>query len=100
MEIKTLELVKADGKRNVKMANAVRKQMFDKITTVLTDAGFDVAVAANGEIAIKTAIDGHTGDTYYTRLAVSLSAKDLDAKIERKVKAKETVEVEVPNLFE
>lgn len=99
MEIKTLELVKADGKRNVKLCNGIRSQMFDKIGSVLTDAGFEVVTAANGELAIKTAVDAASGDVYYTRLAVSFSAKDLDTKIERKAKAKETVEVEVPDLF-
>ena len=100
MEIKSIELTTAEGtKRNVKVCNAIRSQMFDHVRQVLADAGLDVVVAANGDIAIRTCIDSTTGDTYFTRLSVSFSAKPLDAKIERKAKPKTEDEPEIPSLF-
>lgn len=96
--IKAIELVNAEGKRNVKVCNHVRTSMFDKIAEILTNEGFEVVKAANGELAIKTAVDAASGEVYYTRLAVSLSNKPLDSKIVKK--QKEKVEVEVPNLFD
>lgn len=100
MEIKSIELTTAEGtKRNVKVCNAIRSQMFDHVRQVLTDAGLDVVVAANGDIAIRTCTDSTTGDTYFTRLSVSFSAKPLDAKIERKAKPKTEDEPEIPSLF-
>lgn len=99
-EVKEVTIVNENGKRSVKVANAIRSQMFDKIMEILSDEGFEVTKAANGDIAIKTVIDQSTGDVYYTRLAVSLSAKDLEHKTVSKSKAKvEKEEVEV-NLFE
>lgn len=100
MEIKSIELTTAEGtKRNVKVCNAIRSQMFDHVRQVLADAGLDVVVAANGDIAIRTCTDSTTGDTYFTRLSVSFSAKPLDAKIERKAKQKTEDEPEIPSLF-
>lgn len=100
MEIKSIELTTAEGtKRNVKVCNAIRSQMFDHVRQVLADAGLDVVVAANGDIAIRTCTDSTTGDTYFTRLSVSFSAKPLDAKIERKAKSKTEDEPEIPSLF-
>lgn len=100
MEIKSIELTTAEGtKRNVKVCNAIRSQMFDHVHQVLADAGLDVTVAANGDIAIRTCTDSTTGDTYFTRLSVSFSAKPLDAKIERKAKPKTENEPEIPSLF-
>ena len=100
-EVKSFELVTNEGKRNVKNCNAIRSQMFDKIVEVLNDAGFEAVKAANGEIAIATVVDSTVGDTYYTRLAVSLSNKALDSKTERKAQAKtEAPAVEVPTLFD
>lgn len=100
MEIKSIELTTAEGtKRNVKVCNAIRSQMFDHICRVLADAGLDVTVAANGDIAVRTCTDSTTGDTYFTRLSVSFSAKPLDAKIERKAKPKTEDEPEIPSLF-
>lgn len=97
MEIKAMELIK-DGKRNVKLCNGIRTQMFNKIKEVLEDNGFDVTVAANGELAIATAIDANTEATYYTRLAVSFTDKALDSKIVKKAKEK-APDVEIPNIF-
>lgn len=100
MEIKSIELTTAEGtKRNVKVCNTIRSQMFDHVRQVLADAGLDVVVAANGDIAIRTCTDSTTGDTYFTRLSVSFSAKPLDAKIERKAKPKTEDEPEIPSLF-
>lgn len=99
MTIQTIAMTKEDGKRNVKVANAIRTQMYNKLVEVVRDAGFDVQVAANGEIAITTCVDATSGSTYYTRLKVSLSDKSLDAKTEKKPKAAKTVDVEIPELF-
>lgn len=99
MEIKSFNLIKEDGKRNVKLANSLRSEMFNKIKDILADEGFEVTVAANGDIAVKTAVDAATGDVFYTRLAVSFSNKSLDAKVERKAKAKAEDEV-MPTLFD
>ena len=97
--IKSVALTNAEGKRQVKTANSIRSQMIDKITEILVDAGFDVCKAASGELAIKTCVDSTTGNTFYTRLAVTLSDKDLDAKTERKAKVKTAETVVVPDLF-
>ena len=40
-EIKSVKLTTEEGKRNVRNANAVRKQMVDKVKDVLIEAGFD-----------------------------------------------------------
>ena len=98
-EVKELELVNAEGKRAVKVCNSVREQMFNKVQEVLVAEGFEVVKAANGELAIATAKDAATGEMYYTRLAVSFTNKALEAKIERKAKAKEKVDVALPVLF-
>lgn len=97
MEIKTMELIK-DGKRNVKLCNGIRAQMFNKVKEVLEAEGFEVEVAANGELAIKTAIDASTEATYFTRLAVSFTDKPLDTKAVKKVKEK-APEVAIPDIF-
>lgn len=100
MEIKSFELTTAEGtKRNVKMCNGIRTQMYDHIRQILADAGLDVAVAANGDIAVRTCTDSTTGVDYYTRLSVSFSAKPLDSKVERKAKPKTEDEPEIPSLF-
>ena len=99
MTLKTIELVTAEGKRAVKVANATRKASYEHIMSVLEDAGLAPVVAANGDIAIPTCIDATTGDTYYTRLSVSLSAKPLDSKVAKKVKAA-AEPVVIDNLFE
>jgi len=100
MEIKTFTLTTADGKRNVKLANHLRKSMYDKIANILKDNGFDVEFAANGDIAIKTAVDEVSGDTFYTRLAVSFTSKDLATKATRKAKEKDTAAEVMPDLFD
>ena len=97
MEIRTMELIK-DGKRNVKLCNGIRAQMFNKVKEVLEAEGCQVAVAANGELAIKTAIDASTEATYFTRLAVSFTDKPLDTKIVKKATEK-APEVAIPDIF-
>lgn len=97
-ELKTFALTTEEGKRSVKNCNALRAQMYARIREVLADAGFDSLEAANGDIAIPTCIDEVTGETYYTRLAVSFSAKPLDSKVARKAPAAEPVEL--PQLFD
>lgn len=99
MEIKAIAMVTEEGKRNVKVCNQVRTQMYEKIMSVLSDAGLDVVKAANGDIAIKTCVDASTEEVYYTRLAVSLSNKALESKVEKKSKPK-AEDVVVPNLFD
>lgn len=102
MELKTLKLTNEKGHRATKVCNGIKAQMQAKIKEVLEAAGFDVAVTATNELAIATAIDEATGETYYTRVATTLTAKDLNEKPERKGKAKvETAEAEevVPQLF-
>lgn len=99
MKIQTIAITNDEGKRNVKVANGLRAQMFDKIVDVLTDAGFEVEKGANGDICIKTCVDTLTSDVFYTRLAVSLSNKPLDAKVEKKHKAKPAEDVVIPELF-
>ena len=96
-EIKAFELTKEDGKRNVAVCNKIRKDMYNKIAEILAENGFEVVDAANGDLAIKTAVDATTENVYYTRLAVSFTDKGLESKIEKKAKAK--VEVELPDLF-
>ena len=77
--VKTLPLTNDKGNRAVAVTNQVRAQMKDKIMAILSEAGFDVCVAANGDIAFPTAIDSATGKTYYTRLAMSFTDRDLDS---------------------
>lgn len=95
-EMKELELVK-NGKRQVKLCNGIRSQVFDKVKEILIDNGFDAVVAANGDIALPIAVDAETGKTFYFRLAASFTNKDLDSKIEKKPVEKK--EVDIPNLF-
>ena len=72
--------------------------MVEKLLSVLSEQGFDACVAANGDIAIATAIDEETGATFYTRLAVSFSDKDLESKpAPKKAPVKEPVVI--PELF-
>ena len=100
-EVKNVAMVTEDGKRKVKVCNGIRSQMYDKIVEILNAEGFAAEKAANGDIAFPVVVDEVTGDTYFIRLAVSLSNKALDSKPAAKAKAKEkTEEVEVPNLFE
>lgn len=98
MELKIFEMVNAEGKRNVKLCNQMRAQAYDKVMELLADAGLEPVRAANGDLSFPLAIDANSGDTYYIRLAISLSNKPLDSKIEKKAKAKEP-EIEVPDLF-
>ena len=98
-EIREFALTKEDGKRNTAMCNGLRKQGYDKVMSVLADAGFEPVRAANGDIAIGLAKDSTTGETFYLRLAVSFSAKGLDSKIAKKTAAKKEP-VEIPALFE
>ena len=97
-EVKAVEMVK-DGKRNVKVANMVRANAFDKVIEVLKAAGFAADKAANGDIYFPLVTDKESGEVYNLRLAVSLSSKDVDAKTVRKGKVKESAPVEVPDLF-
>ena len=97
-EVKAVEMVK-DGKRNVKVANLVRANAFEKVIEVLKGAGFDAAKAANGDIYFPLVMDKESGEVYNLRLAVSLSSKDVDVKVVRKGKAKVSAPVEVPDLF-
>lgn len=98
MEIKTVAMVNEEGRRNVKIANGLRTQAYEKIMEILCDAGFDATKAANGDIAFPLVQDESTGDIYYIRLAVSLSNKALESKVVKKAKAK-TDDVEIPTLF-
>lgn len=97
--VQVVEMVK-DGKRNVKVANAVRAQAFDKVIAILNDAGFAAAKAANGDIYFPLVEDASTGDIYNLRLAVSLSSKGVDTKVVRKAKEKVVEEEEIPTLFD
>ena len=97
-EVKAVEMVK-DGKRNVKVANLIRANAFDKVIEVLKAAGFAADKAANGDIYFPLVTDKESGEVYNLRLAVSLSNKDVDTKIVRKGKAKVAEAVEVPDLF-
>lgn len=99
MELRTFEMVNAEGKRNVKLCNQMRSQAYDKVMELLADAGLEPVKAANGDLSFPLAIDANSGDTYYIRLAVSLSNKPLEAKVEKKTKAK-VEDVEVPQLFD
>ena len=99
MEVKTVQMVTDEGKRNVKVANGLRAQAYEKVMEILRDAGFDAVKAANGDVAFPLVRDESTDEFYYIRLAVSLSNKPLESKIEKKAKAK-TEDVEVPNLFD
>ena len=98
MELRTFEMVNAEGKRNVKLCNQMRSQAYDKVMELLADAGLEPVRAANGDLSFPLAIDANSGDTYYIRLAISLSNKPLESKVEKKTKAKEP-DIEVPNLF-
>ena len=97
-EVKAVEMVK-DGKRNVKVANMVRASAFGKVIEVLKAAGFEAGKAANGDIYFPLVTDVESGAVYNLRLAVSLSDKDVDAKVERKGKAKVAETVAIPDLF-
>ncbi len=99
MKIQTIALTNEEGKRQVKIANGVRAQMIEKITRVLMNEGLEVVKAANGDLAITTCVDAGSGNTFYTRLAVSLSDKPLDAKTEKKRKVKTEDETVIPELF-
>ena len=99
MEVKTVQMVTDEGKRNVKVANGLRAQAYAKVVDILRDAGFDATKAANGDIACPLIKDAATNEIYYLRLAVSLSNKPLEAKVEKKTKAK-VEDVEVPQLFD
>lgn len=95
-ELKNVKMTTDEGKRNVRFANAIRKQMVGKIVEAIENAGFDVSIAANGDIAIATCIDEGSGKTFYTRLAASLSDKELTYELPKKEKP---VAEEIPNLF-
>ena len=97
-EVKAVEMVK-DGKRNVKVANLIRANAFDKVIEVLKAAGFAADKAANGDIYFPLVTDKESGEVYNLRLAVSLSSKDVDTKAVRKGKVKVAEAVEVPDLF-
>ena len=97
-ELKQIALTKEDGKRNTAVCNGLRAQGYDKVMALLADAGFEPVRAANGDIAIGLAQDTVTGETFYLRLAVSFSSKDLDSKIAKKPAAKKEP-VEIPQLF-
>ena len=100
MEIKSIELTTAEGtKRNVKVCNAIRSQMFDHICQVLGDAGLDVTVAANGDIAIPTCRDEATDSLFYIRLTPTFTDQGLDYKLERRPKKVEDPEP-TPSLFD
>ena len=101
MTINSFPLTKENGSRNVKVCNHFRKEMFDAIVDVLTDAGFAPVVAANGDIAIPTCTDELTGETYYTRLSLSFSNKPLEHKIDRQRIPRKSADVEaLPSLFD
>ena len=97
-EIKSVEMTTAEGKRNTVVCNGIRTQAYNKVMSVLQDAGFDAVRAANGDIAIALVTDTNSGETYYLRLAVSLSAKALDSTVAKKPAAKKDP-VEVPSIF-
>lgn len=97
-ELKQIALTKEDGKRNTAVCNGLRAQGYDKVMAVLAEAGFEPVRAANGDIAVPVCIDSVSGDTFYLRLAVSFSAKDLDSKLTKKPAAKKEP-VEIPQLF-
>ena len=99
MEVKTVQMVTDEGKRNVKVANGLRAQAYEKVMEILREAGFDAVKAANGDVAFPLVRDAATDELYYIRLAVSLSNKPLESKVEKKTKAKAD-DVEVPNLFD
>lgn len=97
-ELRPIALTKEDGKRNTAVCNGLRAQGYDKVMTLLAEAGFEPVRAANGDIAVPMCIDSVSGDTFYLRLAVSFSAKDLDSKLTKKPAAKKEP-VEIPQLF-
>ena len=99
MEVKTVQMVTDEGKRNVKVANGLRAQAYEKVMEILREAGFDAVKAANGDVAFPLVRDAATDELYYIRLAVSLTNKPLEAKVEKKAKAK-VEDVEVPQLFD
>ena len=96
--VKTFELTK-DGKRNTKACNHIRAQMFNKIREIVEEAGFETAIAANKDLAIPVAIDSTTGETYYARITLTFSSKELDSKPAPKAKKPAMDEVELPELF-
>lgn len=98
-EIKSVKLTTEEGKRNVRNANAVRKQMVDKVKDVLIGAGFDATIAANGDIAIPTCRDEATDSLFYIRLTPTFTDKSLDYKLERRPKKVEDPEP-TPSLFD
>ena len=95
-EIKELELTN-NGKRNAVLCNGLRGQCYDKVMSVLKDAGFDAVKAANGDIAMPICVDAATGETFSLRLTVSFSSKGLDSKVAKKPATKEAVEI--PSIF-
>ena len=97
-ELKQIALTKEDGKRNTAVCNGLRAQGYDKVMALLAEAGFEPVRAANGDVAIPMCIDSVSGETFYLRLAVSFSSKDLDSKIAKKPAAKKEP-VEIPQLF-
>lgn len=97
-EIREFALTKEDGKRDTAMCNGLRKQGYDKVMSVLADAGFEPVRAANGDLSIPLVQDSTTGDVFYLRLAVSLSNKPLDSKLVKKSIAKKEP-LEIPQLF-
>lgn len=98
--LNSYELVKENGKRNTVLCNAFRGQGYDKVMSILTDAGFEPVAAANGDIAIPMCIDSTTGATYYLRLSVSFTAKDLESKIEKKPRESKKEAPVIPSLFD
>lgn len=96
--VKTFELTK-DGKRNTKLCNHLRAQMFDKVREAIESAGFETTVAANKDLAIPVAVDSTTGETYYARIALTFSSKELDSKPAARAKKTEKVEEVLPDLF-
>lgn len=98
MELRTIKMVTDEGKRDVKVCNLMRAQAYDKVMTLLADAGLEPVKAANGDLSFPLAIDETTGETYYIRLAVSLSNKPLDSKLVKKSKPKAEDPI-VPDLF-
>ena len=97
-EVQTVEMVK-EGKRNVKVANGLRAQAFEKVIAILCEAGFEAGKAANGDIYFPLVEDAETGAIYNFRLSASLSDKPVDAKTVRKTAPKTKEPVELPELF-
>ena len=51
-ELKNVKMTTGEGKRNVRFANAIRKQMVGKIVEAIENAGFDVSLAATGILEV------------------------------------------------